>query len=51
MEIEKTKPTEESAINVDAVRDYMLSEDADLLEVMEELKRNPNRVDLDRIGL
>lgn len=51
MEIEKTKPTEESGINVDAVRAYMLSEDEGLLEVMEELRTKYDRVDLDKVGL
>ena len=51
MEKENIKPTEESAINVDAVRAYMLSEDEDLLEVMEELRTKYDRVDLDKIGL
>ncbi len=51
METENKKPIEESGINVDAVRAYMLSEDEDLPEVMERLRTEYDRVDLDSIGL
>lgn len=49
METESKKPTDKSGINVDAVRDYMFSEYEDLPDILEALKKNPNRVDLDRI--
>lgn len=49
MEIENKNPIEVSGINVDAVREYMFSEYPDLPEIIEELKNNPNRVNLDEI--
>lgn len=49
MSEQEIRPTGENGINVDAVRNYMLSQDEGLLEVMENLKRNPNRLNLDEV--
>lgn len=49
MEKDNKTPIKENTINVDAVREYMLSEDPSILDEMERLKNNPNRVNLDNV--